>query len=112
MTRSRLLTLGISAAAIAGVAVATPRLTALPPPAIAGVRLPPGFSITVYADRLDGARQMTMSPSGTLYVGSREGRVYAVPDRDGDGRGDEVLVVARDLAGPHGVAFRDGALYV
>ncbi len=112
MPRSRLVTLGLSAAAIAAVALATPRLSGFAAPAIAGVRLPPGFSIAVYADGLDGARQMAMSPAGTLYVGSREGRVYAVPDRNGDGRGDETITVARGLTDSHGVAFHDGALYV
>jgi glucose/arabinose dehydrogenase len=42
----------------------------------------------------------------------RKGSVYAVRDRDGDGRGEDVRVVVRDLDVPNGVAFREGALYV
>jgi glucose/arabinose dehydrogenase len=34
------------------------------------IKLPPGFKIELYA-RVPNARQMTMSPSGTLYVGTR-----------------------------------------
>ena len=76
------------------------------------IRLPPGFEISLYAD-VPGARSMTLSPSGTLFVGTRaEGKVYAVlPGKEGR-RADEVIVVARDLDTPNGVAFRDGALYV
>jgi glucose/arabinose dehydrogenase len=67
----------------------------------------------VYSEEVPGARSMTLSPSGTLFVGTREqGRVYALPDRNGDGRPDEVVVIASGLTMPNGVAFRDGALYV
>jgi len=77
------------------------------------ISLPPGFTIEVYSTEVPGARSMTLSPSGTLFVGTREeGRVYALPDRDKDGRADEVVVIARGLRMPNGVAFRDGALYV
>jgi glucose/arabinose dehydrogenase len=75
--------------------------------------LPPGFSVQLYA-RVPGAREMTLSPSGVLYVGtrSRSGKVYAVPDRDQDGLGDRVIEIASGLNSPNGVAFRNGALYV
>ena len=50
---------------------------------------------------------------GTLFVGTRrEGRVFAVTDEDGDGRGERVREVASGLRLPSGVAFHDGALYV
>ncbi len=56
---------------------------------------------------------MTLSPNGTLFVGSRgAGNVYAIPDRDGDGRGDAVITIASGLDSPNGVAFRNGSLYV
>ena len=88
-------------------------------PALAGdlplgdIRLPPGFSIGVFADKLPGARSMAMGANGTLFVGTRgEGKVYALQDRDGDGRAERVLTLASGLNTPNGVAFRDGALYV
>ncbi|MEN6586304.1 MAG: sorbosone dehydrogenase family protein [Sulfuricella sp.] len=88
-------------------------------PAFAGalplgdIRLPPGFTIGVYADKLPGARSMALGPDGTLFVGTRsEGKVYALQDRNGDGRADRVLTLASGLNMPNGVAFRDGALYV
>jgi len=76
------------------------------------IRMPPGFRIALYA-RVPGARAMALSPAGTLFVGTRTlGRVYAVPDRDGDRTADAVVTVAQGLRSPNGVAFRDGALYV
>ena len=77
------------------------------------IKLPPGFEIKIYADNIPGARSLTLSPGGILFVGTREeGKVYAVLDRNGDNRADEVITLARRLNSPNGVAFRDGALYV
>lgn len=56
---------------------------------------------------------MTLSPAQTLFVGTRKnGRVYAIPNRDGDATGDRVIELTDDLDTPNGVAFRDGSLYV
>jgi glucose/arabinose dehydrogenase len=77
------------------------------------ITLPSGFRIAVYAGDVPGARQMAVGPAGVVFLGSRaEGKVYAVVDRDGDARADQVHVVASGLNSPSGVAFRDGALYV
>ncbi|HEX9780195.1 MAG TPA: PQQ-dependent sugar dehydrogenase [bacterium] len=77
------------------------------------IRLPEGFRIAVYAESVPNARQMARGAEGTLFVGSRQaGRVYAVTDEDGDVRADQVRVIAKGLAMPSGIAFRDGALYV
>jgi glucose/arabinose dehydrogenase len=79
------------------------------------IHLPPGFAIELWA-RVDNARQMTLgrhdASGGTLFVGSmRAGKVHAV--RFGpDYRAQEVVVVARGLQMPVGVAYRDGSLYV
>ncbi|MEQ8364254.1 MAG: sorbosone dehydrogenase family protein [Cyclobacteriaceae bacterium] len=76
------------------------------------IKLPPGFSISVYAE-VDNARSMAMSPSGTLFVGNRnEDQVYAVRDTDGDFKADKRWVIASGLNMPNGVAFKDGDLYV
>ena len=56
---------------------------------------------------------MAWGEKGTLFVGTRrEGRVFAVIDEDGDGRGERVREIASGLRMPSGIAFRDGALYV
>jgi glucose/arabinose dehydrogenase len=77
------------------------------------LKLPPRFQIEVYADGIQGARSMAISPNGVLYVGSREeGRVYAILDKDNDGKADRVKTILRGLKSPNGVALRNGALYV
>jgi glucose/arabinose dehydrogenase len=80
---------------------------------LACIALPQGFSIDYYAEGVEGARSMTLSPNGTLFVGSREaGKVYAVLDRNRDNKADDVIVLAEGLNMPNGVAFRNGSLYV
>src|SRR5215218_489957 len=62
------------------------------------IKLPAGFSIGLFSDRVPGARSMALSPKGILYVGTRgPGKVYALVDRDKDGRADEVFTVASGL---------------
>jgi len=77
------------------------------------IALPPGFKIEVYASGIENPRQMALSPSGTLFVGTRRaGNVYAVVDDDRDHKADRVVTIASGLMMPNGVAFRDGNLYV
>lgn len=77
------------------------------------VTLPPGFTISVYAQDLGTPRFMAYSPEGVLHVtDSRGGRVLALPDTNGDGVADETQVVLSGLRQPHGITFHEGALYV
>ncbi|HSL04075.1 MAG TPA: sorbosone dehydrogenase family protein [Nitrospiraceae bacterium] len=77
------------------------------------IKLPPGFAITVYADNVPNARGMTLGQKGILFVGSKEkGDVYAVIDKNGDQRADEVVTIASGLNMPVGVAYRNGSLFV
>src|SRR5487761_1904711 len=74
------------------------------------LKVPEGFKIELWASGIPNGRSMTMSPAGTVFVGSRfSGKVYAVVDR-GDHR--ELKLIASDLHRPNGVAFRNGTLYV
>lgn len=76
------------------------------------IKLPKGFSISVFAE-VDNARSMAISPSGTIFVGNRNGdKVYAVKDLNGDNKADKKWVIASGLNMPNGVAFKDGSLYV
>lgn len=84
-----------------------------PPPLPYPLTVPPGFQISVFVDGLPGVRFMALSPDGHLTVSRpRAGQVVVLPDRNGDGRADEVKVFAQGLDRPHGVAWREGALYV
>ncbi len=84
-----------------------------PDPRLEQINLPDGYTISVYADSVDNARSMDLSPSGVLYVGTRRaGKVHALIDTDGDGTVDERHVIAEGLTMPNGVAFKDGSLFV
>lgn len=77
------------------------------------IKLPAGFTMSVYAENIPDARSMTLSPTGALFVGSlRAGNVYAIIDRNQDNKAEQVYRVAQGLNMPNGVAFHDGALYV
>src|SRR2546426_259550 len=75
--------------------------------------LPSGFRIEEFASGFGPTRFMTIDPTGTLLVSTPgRGRVVALPDRNRDGRADTVVTVAEGLELPHGLAFKDGQLYV
>ena len=75
------------------------------------IKLPPGFSISVFADNVPDARSLAHGKGAVVFVGTRrEGKVYAVRYRDG--RATQVVTVASGLRMPNGVALKDGALYV
>lgn len=76
------------------------------------IKLPEGFNISVFAE-VNDARSLAVSPSGTIFVGNKDGnKVYAVKDTDGDFKADKKWVIDSGLNQPNGVAFKDGHLYV
>jgi len=99
-----------ASAAVCAMLLAGPGAADLP---LDQIKLPAGFSITLYAGEVPGARSMALGDNGTLFVGSqRPGTVYAVRDADGDGTAELVSTVTDTLNWPNGVAFKDGSLYV
>ncbi len=77
------------------------------------LNLPRGFRAQVFAAGLAGPRLIAFDEQGVLHVTlTRAGLVAALPDRDGDGVADQVVTVREGLNRPHGLAFRDGWLYV
>lgn len=82
-------------------------------PHLADIKLPPGFSISIFADSVDNARSLARGTNGTIFVGNRSGdKVFALVDKDGDGYAEQHYTIAKDMNTPNGVAFKDGALYV
>ena len=82
-------------------------------PQVEKIILSAGFHIAVYANDVPGARSMALGPKGTLFVGTREeGKVYAILDRNKDDIADEVIIIAKGLNMPNGVAFMGNSLYV
>ena len=67
---------------------------------------PDGFDTKVFASGLDRPRFMAVSREGVLFVAEAGAdRVVALPDRDGDGRADETIVVGEDYESAHSLAF-------
>ncbi len=82
-------------------------------PPIQRLTMPPGFHVSIFSDQVPSAREMALGDDGTIYVGSMgAGKVYALADRNHDGRAERVRVIADGLRMPVGVAFKDGNLYV
>jgi len=75
--------------------------------------VPPGFTIEAFAQKVGSVRFMTLDPAGTLLVSEpSRGRVLALPDKANKGKADGIQTVVEGLDQPHGLAFKDGALYV
>lgn len=81
-------------------------------PQLDKIKLPPGFHISIYADNLPAARQLALGNDGTVFVGTRRDKVYALVDSNHDGHADKQYIIADNLYYPNGVAYKDGALYV
>ena len=76
------------------------------------INLPSGFTLSVFASGLGGARFMTLDPSGVLLVSvPGKGRVVALPENTARGTADAITVV-EGLDLPHGLAWKDGNLYI
>ena len=75
------------------------------------IKLPAGFKIEVYAE-VPLARSLCVSPEGTVFVGTRKDKVYAITDTNHDGKADKVYEIASGLTSPNGVAFKNGSLYI
>ncbi len=74
------------------------------------IKLPPGFTIELWAPGLANARSIAVGAKGTVFVGTRLlDRVYAVIETGGN---RVVKTLLRGLHRPNGVAFHNGALYV
>lgn len=104
---------GVVIAAVMLTACASTATGAVTDSQLAEISLPPGFEIDVYTDRVPGARSLERAENGVLFVSTRStGRVYAVVDRNGDFRPEEVYTIASGLRMPNGIAYRDGSLWV
>ena len=107
IVKSALVAIVIAAAPAAQTPVGPP-----PAPVPAELSLPPGFTASVFASDLAGARLMAVSPEGVLLVARRpRNEVVELPDADGDGRA-EPHVILSNLTNAHSLAFKDGWLYV
>jgi glucose/arabinose dehydrogenase len=81
-----------------------------------GIDLPEGFCASVFADGLGIARQMTVTPSGVVFVaigdardGSKPGHVVSLRDNDDDGFAEQLETFAD--RGGNGIAWQNGRLF-
>ncbi len=77
------------------------------------LRVPSGFTVTYYADKLGEVRFMAIGTDGAVYASQpSNGRIVRLPDANHDGRADSTVVVVTGLSQPHGIAFHKGFMYV
>jgi len=117
----------VTAALAGSVALAAP--SRVSDQQLSAIQLPAGFHVNVFAEGLGYARMMAFNGQGELVVTApsrdlagdtcgggnctrNDGRVYLLPDHNGDGVADRTVVLAEGLDRPHGIAYREGGLYV
>ena len=75
------------------------------------LHLPAGFTLSIYADNVPNARSLALGDNGIVFVGSgREGKVYALQDKDQDGIAENRYIIAENLSMPNGVAYKEDSL--
>jgi len=94
-------------------AIVKPDKVEATPERIAALKLPAGFTASVFATGLKNIRIIAVAPDGTIYVSRRDqGDVLMLKDNDLDGRPDGPPVTVASRAGAHGLAIHDGKLYL
>ena len=79
----------------------------------APLHVPAGFRVSVFAQKLDGVRNLVIGPGNVLYAALQEGgTIVKLPDANNDGHADSTIIMARGLRGPFGIAFRGDTMYV
>lgn len=82
-------------------------------PSGAQLLVPDGFSVSAFARGLTDARWMTVAPNGDVLLAQPDlGRIVQLRPTANGARGRIVSVFAHGFDRPHGLAVRDGFLYV
>jgi glucose/arabinose dehydrogenase len=82
-------------------------------PANALPLVPPGFTISLFASKLQHPRSLAVAPNGDVFVVAEgPGIILRLRDGDGDGKADEVRQFAAGFKRPHGIVLRDGQIYI
>jgi len=103
---------GFALAAACGLAPPRPPSLRLRRGCAVELTLPPGFSISVYADNVPNARSMTLGPGHPVCGHPHRRKRLRDPRREQRQKADRVVTLATGLEMPNGVAMRDGSLYV
>lgn len=81
-------------------------------PAKADITLPSGFSLQTFA-KVPNARSLVAVPErGMVFVSTRKNAIYAIMDKDQDGKAESVTHILKGLNVPNGIAWKADYLYV
>jgi glucose/arabinose dehydrogenase/cytochrome c2 len=84
----------------------------VPKPADAQVKLPPGFTFSVFATGTTGARKMLLAPNGDILLSETQANKVVVMRPSADGtHADQITTFAQGLVLPHGLAFYPNAAH-
>ncbi len=76
-----------------------------PPPGVA-LKVPPGFTVQLFASGFETPRRMSVAPNGDVFLAeSGAGRIRIIRAADGATKPERVETFAADLDGPFGIAF-------
>jgi glucose/arabinose dehydrogenase len=82
-------------------------------PANATLHVPPGFRVSLFADKLGNPRGMIQAPNGDVILSEPgEGKILILRDANHDGIAEQRFTFASGLDDPYGLAFHDHWLYV
>jgi glucose/arabinose dehydrogenase len=77
------------------------------------IKLPAGFTATVFADKIGPARHLAINENGNIYMAlstmKNGGGIAALKDSNGDGKADETKYFGKTAT--TGIEFKDGFLY-
>lgn len=75
-------------------------------PIVAGITVPDGFEIRLFADKVKGARTIQFDPNGRIIVAQTSvGSIVSLQDKDGDATAETRKIIAENLDKPHGMTF-------
>ncbi|MDA0977528.1 MAG: PQQ-dependent sugar dehydrogenase [Proteobacteria bacterium] len=101
---------GILLSSLFGMGTGTPEASTIR----SSLKVPPGFSVGLYAGHINNARFIRFTRAGDLIVAQpRESRISLVMrDANGDGIADGTRVLMDNLVRPHSIDFHEGYLYI
>jgi glucose/arabinose dehydrogenase len=84
----------------------------IPRPTDAMPKVPPGFTVNIFAEKLADARNLISASNGDVFLTMSEaGKIALLRDADGDGKAEAVEVFADGFRNPFGIDFvSDGIL--
>jgi len=88
----------------------TPSFDSPPPGSVPQV--PAGFAISQFVSHAGYIRSLAVAPNGDVFVVRPQGDVLRLRDTRGQGIADQVKLFTTGFANAHGIAIRDGQLYI